>query len=95
MRNSEEEGERSRNKTTDYISRDNREGLIGGWLNPFRYGWERVSYWLQRLTGLFLLIYFIGHVFEVNSLTGGLDAWNAMLRLTQTIQELFIKLPNL
>ena len=36
------------------------------------------------MTGLFLLIYFIGHVFEVNSLTGGVDAWNAMLQLTQT-----------
>ena len=38
----------------------------------------------QRLTGIFLLIYFIGHVYETSSLTGGLDAWNAMLQLTQT-----------
>ena len=48
-----------------------REG-IGGWLNPTRYGWERVSYWLQRLTGLGLLIYFIGHVYETSSLTNGI-----------------------
>ena len=40
--------------------------------------------WLQRLNGLFLLVYFIGHVFEVNSLTGGKDAWNSMLAFTQT-----------
>ena len=63
--------------------RSNREGLIG-WLNPSRYGWERVSYWLQRLTGVGLLAYFIGHVFETSSLTQGPDAWAAMLELTQT-----------
>jgi len=79
-----ERGDTGRDKNSYYLSRDNREGLIHGWLNPFRYGWERVSYWFQRLTGLFLLLYFIGHVFEVNSLTGGVAAWNAMLQLTQT-----------
>jgi succinate dehydrogenase / fumarate reductase cytochrome b subunit len=67
-----------------YIDRDNREG-VKGWLNPFKYSWERVSYWLQRLTGVFLLVYFIGHVFETSSLAVGEDAWNAMLQLTQTI----------
>jgi succinate dehydrogenase / fumarate reductase cytochrome b subunit len=60
-----------------------REGLKG-WLNPGRYGWERISYWLQRLTGIFLLIYFIGHVYETSSLVNGIDAWNSMLELTQT-----------
>ena|SRR5215475_8592087 len=63
--------------------RDNREGLRG-WLNPMRYGWERVSYWLMRLTGLFLLAYFIGHVYETSHLTEGFDAWNSMLEFTQT-----------
>lgn len=60
-----------------------REGLKG-WLNPTRYGWERVSYWLQRLTGVGLLLYFIGHVYETSSLVNGIDAWNSMLELTQT-----------
>jgi succinate dehydrogenase / fumarate reductase cytochrome b subunit len=64
--------------------RSNREGLKG-WLNPSRYGWERISYWLQRLTGVFLLIYFIGHVYETSSLVDGPDAWGAMLEMTQTI----------
>jgi succinate dehydrogenase / fumarate reductase cytochrome b subunit len=64
--------------------RSNREGLKG-WLNPSRYGWERISYWLQRLTGVFLLIYFIGHVYETSSLVDGPDAWAAMLEMTQTI----------
>ena len=60
-------------------SRENREG-VKAWLNPFGYGWERVSYWLQRLTGIFLLLYFIGHVFETSSIIGGPDVWNSMLR---------------
>ncbi|MER3407832.1 MAG: succinate dehydrogenase [Nitrososphaera sp.] len=72
--------ESSINSSSD---RDNREG-IKGWLNPGRYGWERVSYWLQRLTGVGLLAYFIGHVYETSSITGGLDAWNAFMDLTQT-----------
>jgi succinate dehydrogenase / fumarate reductase cytochrome b subunit len=63
--------------------RNNREG-IAGWLNPARYGWERVSYWLQRLTGVGLLAYFIGHIYETSNLTGGVNAWNAMMELTQT-----------
>ena len=50
--------------------RTNREGLRG-WLNPIIYGWERVSYWFQRLTGIFLLVYFIGHVYETSSLVSG------------------------
>ena len=58
--------------------RTNREGLKG-WLNPSRYGWERVSYWLQRLTGVFLLVYFVGHVYETSSLVSGPDAWATML----------------
>jgi succinate dehydrogenase / fumarate reductase cytochrome b subunit len=72
-----------RNINTVQQNKGNREGLKG-WLNPRRYGWERLSYWLQRLTGLFLLIYFVGHIYETSSVTGGPDAWNAMLRFTGT-----------
>jgi len=60
-----------------------REGLKG-WLNPTRYGWERVSYWLQRLTGIGLLVYFVGHIYETSSIVNGVDAWNSMLEMTQT-----------
>lgn len=63
--------------------RNNREGMKA-WLNPGRYGWERMSYWLQRLTGVGLLAYFVGHIYETSSLTQGPDAWAAMLELTQT-----------
>jgi len=76
--------------STHFVSSENREG-IKAWLNPFGYGWERVSYWLQRLTGLFLLFYFVGHVIETSSITRGLDAWNSMLDLTQLpIGHLFL-----
>jgi succinate dehydrogenase / fumarate reductase cytochrome b subunit len=73
----------SHNEGYSQSDRNNREGLKG-WLNPSRYGWERISYWLQRLTGVGLLGYFIGHIYETSSLTGGPDAWAAMLQLTQT-----------
>ena len=67
----------------EVADRNNREGMKA-WLNPGRYGWERVSYWLQRLTGVGLLAYFVGHIYETSSLTQGPDAWAAMLELTQT-----------
>lgn len=71
------------NTDLNISDRNNREG-IKGWLNPSRYGWERVSYWLQRLTGVGLLAYFVAHIFETSSITQGPDAWAAMLELTQT-----------
>ena len=41
---------------------ENKEG-IRGWLNPGRYGIERFAYWLMRLTGIGLLVYFIAHIY--------------------------------
>jgi succinate dehydrogenase / fumarate reductase cytochrome b subunit len=61
----------------------NREG-IKGMANPTRYGIERVAYWLQRLSGLGLLAYLIGHIYETSSIVNGKVAWNKMLALTQT-----------
>lgn len=69
----------------DLVQKENREG-VKGWLNPTRYGWARVSYWLQRLTGVGLLAYFIAHVIETSSLAQGKFAWDQMLELTQTPQ---------
>ena len=69
--------------------RTNRAG-IKGWLNPIIYGWERVSYWFQRLTGIFLLVYFIGHVYETSSLVSGPDAWAAMLEIDPDYRRPFI-----
>lgn len=62
---------------------ENREG-IKGWLNPTRYGANRFAYWLQRLTGLGLLAYFIAHISETSNIVYGKEAWDKMLAFTQT-----------
>ncbi|HEX9846280.1 MAG TPA: succinate dehydrogenase [Candidatus Nitrosotenuis sp.] len=64
---------------------ENKEG-IKGMANPGRYGIERVAYWLMRITGLGLLAYLIGHIYETSSILNGREAWNAMLDLTQTTE---------
>ncbi len=61
----------------------NREG-IKGMANPTRYGLERVAYWMQRLSGLGLLAYLIGHIYETSTIVNGKVAWDKMLALTQT-----------
>jgi len=69
------------------MNKDRKEG-IKGMANPGRYGIERVAYWLMRITGLGLLFYFIGHIYETSSLLDGKAAWNSMLELTQTTEGL-------
>lgn len=64
---------------------ENKEG-IKGWLHPGRYGIERVAYWLMRITGLGLLVYFIAHIFETSTILNGKEAWDKMLELTQTTE---------
>ncbi|WP_268543792.1 succinate dehydrogenase [Candidatus Nitrosotenuis cloacae] len=64
---------------------ENKEG-IKGMANPGRYGIERVAYWLMRITGLGLLAYFIGHIYETSSILNGREAWDEMLKMTQTTE---------
>jgi succinate dehydrogenase / fumarate reductase cytochrome b subunit len=64
---------------------ENNEG-IKGMANPGRYGIERVAYWLMRITGLGLLAYLIGHIYETSSILDGKEVWNKMLDLTQTTE---------
>ena len=64
---------------------ENKEG-IRGMANPGRYGIERVAYWLMRITGIGLLVYFIAHIFETSSILNGREAWDKMLELTQTTE---------
>ncbi|MGQ0771821.1 MAG: succinate dehydrogenase [Nitrososphaerota archaeon] len=64
---------------------ENNEG-IKGMANPGRYGIERVAYWLMRITGLGLLAYLIGHIYETSSILSGKEVWNKMLELTQTTE---------
>lgn len=59
----------------------NRDG-IKGMLNPTRYGLLRFAYWLQRLTGLGLLAYLIGHIYETSAIIHGKIAWQQMLNIT-------------
>lgn len=64
---------------------ENKEG-IKGMANPTRYGIERVAYWLMRLTGLGLLAYFIGHIYETSNILRGEVGWQEMLAMTQTTE---------
>jgi len=67
------------------MEKDRKEG-IKGMANPGRYGIERVAYWLMRLTGLGLLAYFVGHIYETSGILDGKAAWNSVLELTQTTE---------
>lgn len=62
---------------------DNREG-IGGMANPGRYGIERVAYWLMRLSGLGLLVYFVAHIYETSNILRGQVGWDELMELTGT-----------
>ena len=64
-------------------SDENKEG-IGGMINPRRYGIERVAYWLMRLSGLGLLAYFIGHIYETSNILRGQVGWDELIEMTST-----------
>lgn len=49
-------------------NQDEHKAGIGGMINPRRYGIERVAYLLMRLSGLGLLAYFIGHIYETSTI---------------------------
>lgn len=61
---------------------ENRLG-IRGWLNPVHYNVERWAYVLQRVTGIGILAYFMGHMVETGTIVGGPEAWLNTLNLTQ------------
>ena len=64
---------------------ENKEG-IKGMAKPTRYGIERVAYWLMRLSGLGLLAYFVGHIYETSNILRGEVGWQEMLAMTQTTE---------
>ena len=72
-----------------------REGLKG-WLNPGKigkFGIERLAWLLMRLTGLGLLAYFIGHIYETSHIFDGKAVWDKSLEMTQTTEgHLFLAL---
>lgn len=58
----------------------NKLGLAG-WVAGGRYGMERYAYTLHRITGLGILLYFIIHIFAMGSRLGGVESWNATMKL--------------
>ena len=63
-----------------------REGLKG-WLNPSKigkFGIERLAWLLMRLTGLGLLAYFIGHIYETSHILDGKAVWDKSLAVSYT-----------
>ena len=64
---------------------DHREG-IGGMINPRRYGIERVAYLLMRISGLGLLAYFIGHIYETSNILRGKVGWNEFMEMISTTE---------
>ncbi|HSG83185.1 MAG: succinate dehydrogenase [Nitrosopumilus sp.] len=64
---------------------EHREG-IGGMINPRRYGIERVAYLLMRISGLGLLAYFIGHIYETSNILRGKVGWNEFLEMISTTE---------
>jgi succinate dehydrogenase / fumarate reductase, cytochrome b subunit len=49
---------------------DNKRGVFA-WLSPSGYGIERWAYTFQRLTGLLILAYVIGHLGDTSFFVGG------------------------
>ena len=48
----------------------NRRGLWG-WLNPYHYNVERWAYMFQRVTGVAILLYVLGHLGDTSFFVGG------------------------
>jgi succinate dehydrogenase / fumarate reductase cytochrome b subunit len=68
------------------MSKDERREGIGGMINPRRYGIERVAYLLMRLSGLGLLAYFIGHIYETSNILRGQVGWNEFMEMISTTE---------
>ncbi len=48
----------------------NKRGL-GGWFNPYHYNLERWAYTFQRITGISILLYVLGHIGDTSFFVGG------------------------
>jgi len=64
---------------------EHKEG-VGGMINPRRYGIERVAYLLMRLSGLGLLAYFIGHIYETSNILRGQVGWDEFMDMISTTE---------
>ena len=64
---------------------EHKEG-IKGMANPSRYGIERVAYLLMRISGLGLLAYFIGHIYETSNILRGQVGWDEFMDMISTTE---------
>jgi succinate dehydrogenase cytochrome b subunit len=48
----------------------NKKGVLG-WLSPFNYNRERWAYSFQRITGVVILLYVLGHLGDTSFFVGG------------------------
>ena len=48
----------------------NKRGVMG-WINPYHYNLERWAYTFQRLTGVSILLYVLGHIGDTSFFVGG------------------------
>lgn len=69
----------------------NRRGILG-WLNPYHYNLERWAYIFQRLTGVLILLYVMGHIGDTSFFVGGpfgsgpnQSSWALDLSVTENI----------
>ena len=68
------------------MTKDEHKEGIGGMINPRRYGIERVAYLLMRISGLGLLAYFIGHIYETSNILRGKVGWNEFMEMISTTE---------
>ena len=63
---------------------NNKQG-IRGWLNPRGFGIERISYLFMRISGIFLLVFFIVHVIHAASILDRLS-WGKLLQIAYSTE---------
>ena len=68
------------------MTQDEHKEGIKGMANPSRYGIERIAYWLMRLSGLGLLAYFIGHIYETSNILRGQVGWDEFMDMISTTE---------
>lgn len=69
----------------------NRRG-VRGWLDPYHFNLERWAYTFQRLTGVLILLYVLGHIGDTSFFVGGpfgtgpsQSSWAADLSVTENV----------
>jgi succinate dehydrogenase cytochrome b subunit len=51
--------------------RANNKRGVWGWINPYHYNLERWAYAFQRITGVAILLYVLGHLGDTSFFVGG------------------------